>query len=335
MSINYINLIQAAIMAVTLQGCLLLWARDAYKGVCLFMLLVTTAALLNLFENIGVTTNTTLITPVFQLLWGPALYLACNALTNRQFSAVHWLHFLPAVIALGFTEYVQLIIALGSLSRIGYSFLTAKALFDYKARLDIERSDADEYSFTWLIWVVGITTTFNLVDLIRLNIQSYIPAELNMIGQATNNLVWLVVVMYMIYKFNSQKVPPATSGEVNGLSDNQLEDASQYQSIFEAVDKLVLSEALFRQERLTLSQLSELLGLQSRDVSRAINLVGKKNFNEYINGLRIDYVCKLLSNTSHESVIELALQSGFSSKASFNRIFKQLVGKTPSQYQNQ
>ena len=334
MSIDYINLIQAAIIAASIQGSLLLWARDSFKGVCLFMLLVTTAALFNILESVSISSDTALFTPIFQLLWGPALYLACKALTNRHVSAIQWLHFIPAIIAVGFTDYVQVIIAIGTLSRVGYSLLTAKALFDYKAKLDSERSDAEEYRFTWLIFIVIITTIFNLVDLIRLNIQSYIPTELNIAGQAINNALWLIVIIYMTYKFNTQKSPPKTNVEVHSFSDSEPEDASQYQSIFEAVDKLVVSKGLFRQERLALPQLSESLGLQSRDVSRAINLVGQKNFNEYINGLRINYVCKLINEAPKKSMTELAMQSGFSSKASFNRIFKQVVGKTPSQYQN-
>lgn len=84
-----------------------------------------------------------------------------------------------------------------------------------------------------------------------------------------------------------------------------------------------------------MSQLSGDLGLQQRDVSRAINLNANKTFNGYINGLRVDYVCNLLRSGVQQSVTELAFEAGFSSKAVFNRSFKEFTGMTPSQYKVQ
>lgn len=334
MSLEAISLINAGIFAVSIQGSALLWRKQGHKGIGLFMLLTTFAATMNIVESYQLYFSIFNITPVFQLLFGPALYLACTGLTRKEFSALDCLHFLPALISLAFTSYIQAIIALGTLSRIGYSVLTAHKLNSYKKSLDSERSDSDEYSFQWMIWTILLTALFNLFDIIRLNLQPYITSEVNLFGQAFNNSLWLVVIIFITYKLSTQEHSPAITNKMIDTSQAK-EDPEQYSAIYIAVDNQVKSQQLFRIERLTLSQLSGDLGLQQRDVSRAINLNANKTFNGYINGLRVDYVCNLLRSGVQQSVTDLAFEAGFSSKAVFNRSFKEFTGMTPSQYKAQ
>ena len=326
-----ISLINAGIISVSIQSCFVLWRKKGHRGIALYMLLIAIAAALNIVEGHYLTTGIFIITPVFQLLFGPALFLACAGLTNRKFSKLDSLHFLPALVSLAFTSYIQIIIALGALSRIGYSVLTAHQLHSYKKSLDSERSDSDEYSFQWMIWIIVITALFNLFDLIRLNLQTYLNSEINLVGQAFNNALWLVVIIFITYKLNTQGRSPSITNTTIDTSSAK-ESAEQYLSIYTAVDNQVKSEQLFRVERLTLNQLSNDLGLQQRDISRAINLNANKSFNGYINDLRVGYVCNLFNSDAQQSITDLALQAGFSSKAVFNRSFKQLTGITPSQY---
>ena len=59
-----------------------------------------------------------------------------------------------------------------------------------------------------------------------------------------------------------------------------------------------------------------------------------KNFNEFINHYRVE-ACKakiLAGETIHLSLLGIAFECGFNSKATFNRTFKKLTGSTPSQF---
>lgn len=330
-----IHLVNAALAAVALQGCFILWHKKGLKGICLFMLLVAFAATTNIFEAASRTQNVFLLSPVFQLIFGPALYLSCRRLIGQKITHKDWLHFTPAFIGLFFSTYVQEVIALGTLSRLVYSLLTVKILIHYKRQLERERSDSDEHSMLWLVWLVLITAAFNLLDMARLNMQPYIPPDLNLIGQLLNNALWLFVIVFISYKLNQQKSSPRVAFVVTEKEESDAKPAADlhhYHTIFSAIDQKIKQDGLFKTERLTLTQLASELGLLSRDVSRAINLTTQKSFNEYINQLRVDYVCQLLTSHHDHSITDLAFMAGFSSKAVFNRSFKQVTGLTPSQY---
>jgi len=58
------------------------------------------------------------------------------------------------------------------------------------------------------------------------------------------------------------------------------------------------------------------------------------NFSEFLNQYRIEKVKELLrsSEANKYTLVTLAEAAGFSSKSSFNAIFKKMTGMTPSAY---
>jgi AraC-like DNA-binding protein len=89
----------------------------------------------------------------------------------------------------------------------------------------------------------------------------------------------------------------------------------------------------WRDPDLNLTGLAQQLGTNTTALSRAFNEGLGMNFNEVLNRIRVDAVLAALkSNDGGRSVLDIALAEGFSSKASFNRVFKQYTGETPSDY---
>jgi AraC-like DNA-binding protein len=62
-----------------------------------------------------------------------------------------------------------------------------------------------------------------------------------------------------------------------------------------------------------------------------------KNFNDLINGFRIEEVKTRLKapGEAGRSVLEIAFDCGFNSKTSFNRTFKKFTGMTPSNFRRE
>jgi len=90
------------------------------------------------------------------------------------------------------------------------------------------------------------------------------------------------------------------------------------------------AEGWFRDPELALDGLARRLGTNSSYLSRAFNEGLGQGFAEVIGGLRVAWVQQRLAAGSAEDLLDLALQAGFSSKTSFNRVFKAQTGQTPS-----
>lgn len=83
---------------------------------------------------------------------------------------------------------------------------------------------------------------------------------------------------------------------------------------------------------LTLGELAAGINVSPHHLSQIINSVFGKSFACYINEYRVGEACQLLSGDNGKSVLDVALDSGFSSKSSFNASFKKHTGMTPSEF---
>ena len=95
----------------------------------------------------------------------------------------------------------------------------------------------------------------------------------------------------------------------------------------------ITEEQWWRDPELTLAATARHLGTNATALSRALNEGLGTNFNEAVNRIRVEAVVRALEHVDEDrSVLDIALQQGFNSKASFNRAFKLYMGETPTEY---
>lgn len=97
-----------------------------------------------------------------------------------------------------------------------------------------------------------------------------------------------------------------------------------------------LNQPYFNSE-LTLQDLARQLNWGTNQLSQVINSGLNKNFNDFINEYRVEEVKKLLleGKNNHLSLLGIAYECGFNSKATFNRTFKKITHQTPSEFISQ
>ncbi|MGH1519005.1 helix-turn-helix domain-containing protein [Chryseobacterium sp. JK1] len=123
--------------------------------------------------------------------------------------------------------------------------------------------------------------------------------------------------------------------ELSGRSKNELMiDHHKLENLFMELDRYIMYNNYFTNPSIKISSLCSDLNTNVNYLSRAIDHKGYKNFNQYINSLRIDYVKNLIekSDLTKVTLMYIYTEAGFTSQATFNRVFKQFEGTTPSDY---
>ncbi|MEO1031159.1 MAG: helix-turn-helix domain-containing protein, partial [Bacteroidota bacterium] len=100
------------------------------------------------------------------------------------------------------------------------------------------------------------------------------------------------------------------------------------------LSELMTEKRLFENPRLTLSDVAKELNVTTKTVSSTVNSGFNMNFNDFINHYRIEAVKEKLNKGEHTrtTLLGIALDSGFNSKATFNRAFKKSTSLSPKDY---
>ncbi len=128
-----------------------------------------------------------------------------------------------------------------------------------------------------------------------------------------------------------EEATPKPQYRTSPLSANELE--IHLGKLMEAMR----SQGAFKDPQLSPKSLEDLTGIRAHYITETLNTLLNRNFYEFVNAYRVEEMQRLLKNPSndHLTILALAYQAGFNSKASFNRIFKQYVGKSPTQFKKE
>jgi AraC-like DNA-binding protein len=107
------------------------------------------------------------------------------------------------------------------------------------------------------------------------------------------------------------------------------------QKLVDALNRLMLVERAYRDEKLTIGALALRLAVPEYKLRRLVNQqLGYRNFNVFLNDYRIREAKAALADPSQAEVpvLTIAMDAGFQSLGPFNRAFKATTGVTPSEY---
>ncbi|WP_418407348.1 helix-turn-helix domain-containing protein [Alistipes sp.] len=85
--------------------------------------------------------------------------------------------------------------------------------------------------------------------------------------------------------------------------------------------------------KISLEDVGELVGMSASSVSRFFKKRTRHNFWDYLNGFRIDRAAQMMIETEH-TISEISYACGFNNISNFNRVFRERIGTTPSDYRN-
>jgi AraC-like DNA-binding protein len=108
----------------------------------------------------------------------------------------------------------------------------------------------------------------------------------------------------------------------------------QAEELINKLNRHMEEEKPYLNPELTLYDLSSQLNLSKNELTDLLNNHLGKNFFAFVNEFRLKAVIRKFENPdySHYTIIAIAYDCGFNSKSTFNSIFKQYTGQTPSDY---
>lgn len=199
-----------------------------------------------------------------------------------------------------------------------------------------------------LQWLLGLSITFYTgyvlmfilggIDIL-VGFMPFDPYEISFIG------LTILTFLFGVFGFNQ----PVIFEEVVRFRDDDLvsakeQNTSKYQhsglkkkdirGYMEAIEQHMEEEKPYLNRELTIYDLSGQLQIPRHILSEVINEHMGKNFYHLINDYRVEEVKKRLENPDfkHLTILAIAYDSGFNAKSSFNTIFKEKTGSTPSEY---
>jgi AraC-like DNA-binding protein len=123
--------------------------------------------------------------------------------------------------------------------------------------------------------------------------------------------------------------PAAAAGPAGGAPADPDAD------VVARIELLMRAERPYLDPELTIAAFARRVGLPEPVLRRAINhRLGHGHFRAFLNGYRVEEARRRLRDPAHagDKILAIALDSGFASLASFNRVFRQVAGCAPSDY---
>lgn len=274
---------------------------------------------------------------------GPIVYCYCLFMTNRQEPGLRFLwHFawlLFPFIWLQLEMYrsnsgLNMLFLISFLQLTGYYILAIWQVYRYSETIKLNFSNTEKYKLRWLFVLISSLGALMFIDLGLALLGGVLFSD------ETSLQIPHLSVVEACYVFGigvfAAKQPDIIFDrplvEATRKYDRSSLNHQKAEKLGREIDALLTGEKLYLNSELSLTQLSQKLNVPPVHVSQVLNENMETSFYDLINQLRIDESKRLLelSLVDKKSVLEIAFESGFNNKTSFNNAFKKYTGITPS-----
>ena len=157
----------------------------------------------------------------------------------------------------------------------------------------------------------------------------------------TSALCILSAIQYVNTSQDKARIKQMDSSSLFSLSETGQDNHNQVSvvdlALVNGIQNLI-NEKIYLRPNLKIAHFAHSLNTSEYLISKTIRSHFKMaNFNSFINQYRIEHAQQLLLDSKSQdwSILVIALESGFSSLGTFNRVFKTNTGQMPSEFRKQ
>jgi AraC-like DNA-binding protein len=222
-------------------------------------------------------------------------------------------------------------------------FMLAMIFISRNFILNATDSPHKKHSYWLILSLVIVNLLLLAIHLIK--ISYHIPLASYVFMQSIINLGFIYLVLSSLFSGSSRVFyhpsPTAITSAEEPLENKPVETAAKpsarltltekEQQLAVMIEELMVNDKIYTNLNLSRTMLAQRLSIKEHQLSSIINLAFKKSFSEYTNYYRIEEAKRLLKEHNH-SVTVISFDTGFNSLTSFNRVFKEATGLSPSEY---
>jgi len=222
-----------------------------------------------------------------------------------------------------------------------YLFISIKVYRSYQVYIKQNFSSTEEIRFDWMRNLFYAIATGVIVFFIFSLIQRFVEIRRSYVFEWYAYVALGIVIYYLSIAgyfarpgHRQQLLFEPVKEEEPQQAEVAKEKSPELDTWKEKLAKIMEEKKPYLEPDLNLAQLSRLLNTNPSFLSKIINEGFCQNFNDYINDYRVKAVIEKLKagEQKTQTLLGIAYDCGFNSKATFNRAFKKLTGTSPKEW---
>jgi AraC-like DNA-binding protein len=228
-----------------------------------------------------------------------------------------------------------------------YLVFVVKRLLRYQQQLKLLFSSNEQRELFWVLWLVLIIagtwiTTLAYILPVMINEHALFGDEV--IAACYLALVWTIGLWGLRQKpgFHGRYLTADNNQQLEQSLEEVLLpskkkykksalDLAQSERIAKKLEAAMQNQQLYLQPDLSLPSLAKQIQVPANYLSQTLNENLKESFFDYVNRWRVEHAKGILMQGT-QTILDIAMESGFNAKSSFYKAFKQMTGQTPGQY---
>ncbi len=249
-------------------------------------------------------------------------------------------------------KYIRIVafvvIGTGLANSLVYIIISFEGLRKYYSQVKSYFSDIEKYDMNWLVKLTLLSLLFFLIWNFEFWLTSFGIIERNPLSMLAGILLLTVIIYatayYLINKPDTIKETKEMLDELKEENVRKEKEKYAKQNIDEIKRKEYLNNIReymeknkpYLNENINIKELASLMNIPSHHLSIVINDTLNMNFYKFINEYRIKEAIRIFEDptNSDANILSVAYSCGFNSKSTFNSVFKNFTGQTPSEYRN-
>lgn len=217
----------------------------------------------------------------------------------------------------------------GLYSTFSNAFIFLLLVYEFsRAQRDGAMKKTHQSRYWLIILLISLNVAVMLFDLLR--VADLIAQIDEMLIVTSLRVTFIFLVLTLLFRvFDAEKADIAMPAPAKKPQQEKKD-----RELIRQFEEQMETHFAYREMECSRETVAKALDVHENQLSRIINQHYKARFTDVVNQYRVKEAQRLLVSNPQQAITDIAFEVGFSSIPSFNRVFKDSSGFSPSEYRN-